>query len=214
MPLPSFGNMSKAALQNRPEIREAGYNVRINQHEAEVALLELLPGIGPLLTANTDTNSYLYNPNWVTAGAKASWNLIKIFTYPQKRAAVEAEAAYLDEKALATAVAIMTEVQVARINYLQSQEKFRVSQELYDVESSILKQMSSSQEAGSIGEHILLRQESRTLLAEAKKDLAYSEYQNAFGMLFVSIGMDFALDATAATSPLRPYPKCWNRIGA
>ena len=123
--LPSFGTMSKFALQKRPEIREAGYNVRINQHEAEVALLELLPGIGPLLTANADTNSYLYNPNWVTAGAKASWNLMKIFNYPQRRAAVEAEAAYLDEKALATAVVIMTEVQVARVNYLQSQERFQ-----------------------------------------------------------------------------------------
>jgi outer membrane protein TolC len=193
--LPSFGAMSKAALQKRPEIREAGYNVRINQREAEVALLELLPGIGPLLTANTDTNSYLYNPNWVTAGAKASWNLMKIFAYPRRRAAVEAEAAYLDEKALATAVVIMTEVQVARVNYLQSQERFRIAQELYDVETSILKQMSSSQEAGSIGEHILLRQDLRALLAEAKKDLAYAEYQNAFGMLFVSMGMDFTQDA-------------------
>ena len=193
--LPSFGTMSKAALQKRPEIREAGYNVRINQREAQVALLELLPGIGPLLTANTDTNSYLYNPNWVTAGAKASWNLMKIFAYPQRRAAVDAEAAYLDEKALATAVAIMTEVEVARVNYLQSQERFRIAQELYDVETSILKQMSSSQEAGSIGDHILLRQELRALLAEAKKDLAYAEYQNAFGMLFVSLGMDFTQDA-------------------
>ena len=120
---------------------------------------------------------------------------MKIFAYPQRRAAVDAEAAYLEEKALATAVAIMTEVQVARVNYLQSQESFRIAQELYDVETSILKQMSSSQEAGSISEHILLRQELRALLAEAKKDLAYADYQNAFGMLFVSIGMDSTQDA-------------------
>ena len=62
--------------------------------------------------------------------------------------------------------------------------------------------MSSSKEAGSIGEHILLRQELRALLAEAKKDLAYAEYQNAFGMLFVSMGLDFTQDGIDGGLPL------------
>jgi outer membrane protein TolC len=190
--LPSFKEMSEIALQRRPELRQAGYDLRVNQREAEIALLELLPSIGPSLSVNTDTNSFLYNHDWVSAGTKASWNLMKILTYPKRKAAVEAEADYLDKKALATAVAIMTEVQVSRINYLHAREKVRIAQEFFEVESSILQQMRSSHEAGSIGEHTLMRQEMRALLAEAKRNLAYADYQNALGMLFVSMGIDVA----------------------
>ncbi len=200
--LPTFGEMTEVALQERPELREAGYNSRVNKREAEIALLELLPGIAPFLSANTDTNSFLYNSNWVSAGAKASWNLMKVFTYPQRRASVEAEANLLDKKALATAVAIMTEVQVSRMNFLRASEKFRIAQEFYSVENKLLKQMSSSHDAGTIGEHTLLRQEMRVLLAEAKRNVAYADYENAFGMLFVSMGTDVARDVLDADLPI------------
>ena len=132
--LPSFDDMTDFALQGRPELRQAGYDKRINREEAQIALLELLPGVAPFISANADTNSFLYNPNWISAGAKASWNLMKIAAYPQRKAAVEAEANYLDKKALATAIAIMAEVEVSRINYLQAREKFRIAQEYYQVE--------------------------------------------------------------------------------
>ena len=42
----------------------------------------------------------------------------------------------------------------------------------------------------------------RALLAEAKRNLAYADYQNAFGILFVTMGFDVADGAVDAHLPL------------
>ena len=200
--LPPAGNMMSFALLQRPELRQAGYSSRINQREAEAALLELLPGITPLLSVDYDSNSFAYEHNWVAAGAKASWNLMKIFSYPRKDAAIQAEGDTLDKKALATAMAIMMQVQVSRLNYSQAKRSFYLAQDLYDVEKKILKQMSSAHAAGSIGGHSLLRQEMRLAAAEAKKGLSYADYESAFGTLFVSLGADIGIDGIDETQPI------------
>jgi outer membrane protein TolC len=201
--LPPAGEMVAAALQQRPELRQAGYGARINQREAEAALLELLPGVAPFLSANTDTNSYLYNSNWVAAGAKASWNLMKLFTYPHKQDAIQAEGDLISQKALAMAMTIMAQVHVSRLNYMQARKKLQAAQELFDVERKILKQMSSARDAGSIGGHSVLRQEMRLALAEVKRDLCYAEYEGASGTLFVSVGADVISDDMDETQPVQ-----------
>ncbi len=88
--------MVRLALQNRPEIRENAYQTRISEQEAEAALLELLPGIQLYAGGNFDSNDFLLNNNWVTWGAKASWNVMKLFQYPARKQLVDAELALND----------------------------------------------------------------------------------------------------------------------
>ncbi len=206
---PSFANrippprrMFPFALLHRPELREAGYNSRINEREAEAALLELLPGLTPFATANYDSNSFAFENNWVTAGAKASWNLMKIFSYGRKDAAIQAKGDALDKQALATAMAVMMQVQVSRLEYYLARKSFNLAEDLYEVESRIFKQMLVAYAAGAIGEQSLLRQELRLAAAEAKKNLRYAEYEDAFGTLFVSLGADIGLYGVDETQPV------------
>ena len=74
----NYPALVKTAMSNRPEFREVLYRMRINQHEADAALIELLPGLQLFAGGNLDSNSFLFNQNWVAWGAKASWNLIKV----------------------------------------------------------------------------------------------------------------------------------------
>ncbi len=192
--MPPARDMMAIALMQRPELRQAGYSSRINQKEALAALLELLPGIAPLLSRDHDSNSFAFENNWVMASAKASWNLMQIFSYPRKKAAIAAAGNALDKKALATAMTIMMQVQVSRYNCALARRRYFLAQELFNVESRILRQMSIAHTAGDIGEHTLLRQELRTLAAAAKRDIRYAEYEGAYGTLFVSLGSGMGLE--------------------
>jgi outer membrane protein TolC len=199
------GEMVRLALQNRPEIREIAYKSRISEQEAEAALLELLPGLQLYAGSNYDTNDFLLDNNWVSWGAKASWNLMKLFKYPAKKQLVEAELDLNEQRNLATTMAIMTQVEVARANYYYLRKSAETAAQYYGIQSKILGQVKSSANSGASSEQSLIREEMNTLVASAEYDLAYSDLQNAFATIYASIGVDpwgDYLDTTADVSAL------------
>lgn len=193
------------ALQNRPELREIAYRGRIEEQEAKAALLELLPGIQLYAGTNYDTNSYLLNNNWISWGAKASWNAMRLFQYPARKKVVDASLALNDQRALAMTMAIMTQVQVARIRYDYLKKSAQTSAEYFFVQSQIRDQVRASARANATSEQTLIREEMNTLIASAEYDIAYSDLQNAFASIYSSIGVDpFGdyLDVTASVGEL------------
>ncbi len=178
------------ALQNRPELREIAYRGRIEEQEVKAALLELLPGIQLYAGANYDTNSYLLSSNWVSWGAKASWNAMRLFQYPARKKVIKAGLALNDQRALAMTMAIMTQVQVAKIRYHYLRKSARTSAEYFYVQSQIRDQIRASARANAASEQSLIREEMNTLVASAQYDIAYSDLQNAFAAIYSSIGVD------------------------
>ena len=182
--------MISAALFNRAELKENAYQRRINEHEAHAALVELLPGIQLYAGDNYDSNKYLDNSSWVTWGAKASWNLVKVFQYPAKRDVVEAQDDLLDARALALTMAVMTQVHVSRIRYMHAARELASARDYYDVQQRLVKQMRAEAAAERISEQTLIREEMNALVAEAKRDIAFAAVQNAYANIFASVGLD------------------------
>lgn len=178
------------ALENRSELREVAYRQRINSREAEVALLEMLPGINVLVGGNGDTNSLLFHSNWIGWGARASWNLMRVFQYPERRKLIGAQDALLDKRALAVTMAIMTQVHVSRIRHALAMREFATANEFRRVQRRLLGQMRSSASAESLSEQTLIREEMNTLVAEVKYDLAHAAVQNARANVYASLGLD------------------------
>ena len=187
MPVPE---MMQTALVNRAEVREVEYQKRINIHDADAAFLELLPGIQLVAGANFDSNDFLLNNNWVNWGAKASWNLIKVFSYPAREAVIDAQSELLDKRTLALSLAIMTQVHVSRVQFMHSRKELMTAQEYRDVQARLLDQIRSEATAGRVSQQTLVREELNTLVAEAKLDLAYSALENSYANVFASMGLD------------------------
>ena len=183
-------DMTAAALLNRPELRDIVYQRRINEREACAALLELLPGIQLYGGDNYDSNKYLDNNQWVTWGAKATWNVMKVFQYPTKQGVIEAQDNLLDARALALTMAVMTQVHVSRIRYVNASRELKTARDYFDVQSRLVGQMRKEAAAERISEQTLIREELNTLVAEAQRDIAYSGAQNSFANIFASIGLD------------------------
>jgi outer membrane protein TolC len=183
-------DMIAAALMNRPELRDIEYQRRINEHEAHAALVELLPGIQLYAGNNWDTNKYLAHDEWVTWGAKASWNVIKVFQYPAKRGVIDGQDSLIDARALALTMAVMTQVHVAHIRYHNASRELVTAREYLEVQTRLVKQMRSEAAAERISEQTLIREELNTLVAEAKRDIAFAAAQNGYAAVFTSIGLD------------------------
>ena len=186
----SFDDMISTAVYNRPELREVEYRKRINLREADAALLEMLPGIQLYSGSNYDSNSFLLNSDWVNWGAKASWNLLKVFAYPARRDVVDLQGDMLNQRSLALTMAVMTQVHVSRIRFMHATKELSTAGEYRDVQHRLLDQMRAEASADRISNQTLIREEMNTLVAEAKYDIAYAQLQNAYANLFSSIGLD------------------------
>jgi outer membrane protein TolC len=205
------------ALRQRSEVRENLYQQRINEHEAQAALLELLPGINLYAAPNYDSNAFLLHNHWVGWGAKASWNLLRAFQYPAKDNVLDTQDQLLKTRALAITMAIMTQVHVSRIRYQHLAGELRIADEYRTVQNRLVRQIRSEAEADRVSEQTLIREELNTLVAEAKYDIAFASLESAYANLFASIGSDVfpALDTkesgiAAIADALR---KRWGDLG-
>jgi outer membrane protein TolC len=198
----SADEMIGTAIRMRPELREVAYQKRINENEAKAAFLELLPGIQVFLGANVDTNTFLFNNNWVAWGAKASWNVMQLFRYPQRAQVVEANDKVIEERALAITMAIIAQVHTSRLKYVHHARELQTHNRYLHVQRSLLGQIRSELAAGKVSEQTLLREEMNTLVAEVKRDIAHANLQNAFANVYASIGLDPYTGAVDLAQPV------------
>jgi outer membrane protein TolC len=202
--------MVAEAIFNRPEIREAAYEKRINEDEAIAAVFELLPGIREYSGDNFDGNEFLLNNNWLSWGTAAAGNLIKIAQLAEKSTIIGNQAAILEQKSLAVTMVVMTQVYVSRTKYKHLLSEFETSKNYVAVQQSLVDQLRAEAAAGSVAEQTLIREEMNLLVSEVERDLSYSELQNAAANLMVSMGLDLQgkdvdlkMDVPALTSHLK-----------
>ncbi|WP_083745628.1 TolC family protein [Variovorax sp. KK3] len=182
--------MMKAALANRPELREVAYRLRINEQDGTVALLRNLPSLRAFIGTNYDSNDFLYNNHWSGVGVRASWNLMSIFRYPADKRVIEAQTEWLGERERALTMAVMTQVHVSRAQFAFARQSLLTAARYSQVQTGINDQVQSAFKARQEGRQRLIREEMNGLLAEVRYDLAYADMQNAFANVYSSVGLD------------------------
>ncbi len=183
-------SLVEAAMIHRPELHEALLKERISAKEANAALLSLLPGIQVFGGANWDSNDLLFNNNWISWGAKASWNAMRVFQYPAIKREGAARRELGRQQALAMTMAVFTQVHASRARFAYSSVILKDANDSYDVQKKILMQVRSSASSNSASEQVLIREEMNTLLSSVKYDVAYADLQNAFANVYSSVGID------------------------
>jgi outer membrane protein TolC len=178
------------ALENRPEIRDAAYRRRINLHEADAALLEMLPGIQLYAGTNNDSNSFLLNDQWLNWGAKASWNLLKVFSYPARRDLIEGQSQLLDQRNLALTMAIMTQVHVSLARIAHGTKELETAKAYHVTQQELLGNIRAEFAANRISEQTLLREELNAAVGEVRYDIAQASLESARGSLIAAMGLD------------------------
>lgn len=178
------------ALRNRPELHQLMYQERVNKRELDVQILAMFPSLKGFVGVDTDTNKFLFNSNWAQYGARASYNLLNVFKIGAIKKQVRAQGDVLRTRELATAMAVMTQVQVARARYALYGSELETARHSHVVQARIMGQIDGGFKAGAISQQTLLREQMNTLVSEVRYDIAYADAQNAYANLYAAMGED------------------------
>lgn len=182
--------MEELSLVHRSELREIAYQQRINAKETKVAILQLLPGINLNIGENYSSNSFLFNNDWLSYGAKVSWNLLNVFKLPATERATEAQEMVLKARKLAMSMAVLTQVHVSLAQYSHSKNEYKTAADYYKTQSKILEQIQAAALTNSVSQQSVIREEMNTLVAEVKYDIAYADLENSYADMYAAIGVD------------------------
>jgi outer membrane protein TolC len=187
--LPAAG-MEEAALLRRPELVEAEYNERIGVLETRKALSRLLPGLEIDLGTHYDNNSFLWNKQWSDAGLRVSWNLFNLFSADKIRGLAQAQLDVARQQRLALNMAVLTQVHVARLDYLGRLKQYELTDDLNKVEQRILHYTRNASTANAQGKLEEVRAAAAAMMSELRLYQNYGALQGAYGQLIATLGLD------------------------
>ncbi|WP_247871826.1 TolC family protein [Azospirillum sp. TSO35-2] len=178
------------ALLNRPELLEESYNQRITADETWRSLLKLLPGIDLNAGLRYDSNSFLLNQRWADYGARVSWNLINLVSAPATKSYLDAQEDLVAFRRQALSMAVLSQVQVAMLQFRELKQEFALTAEQADLDGRIRTQYANVGDAGQVGELGVIQSEVTALLSDLRRDLVFADLHNAYARVMVSAGVD------------------------
>jgi outer membrane protein TolC len=184
------GRLETLALRLRPEMAEEGYRARISQDEARKALVGLLPNLSLDLGRNYDSNRFLVNNTWSSAGLNVALNLVKIFSLPALKRSEEATRAADEARRMAMAMAVLAQTRLAALRYSLVADEFLVWDEAARDDDLIVGYLSASEKVGVDTELELIRSKARAMASHINRDLAYANVEASVARLYNSVGYD------------------------
>lgn len=203
--------MEQIALESRPELRELFYEKRANAKETRAAILQMLPGIELGGNYNYSSNSFLFNSDWMSLGAQLAWNLVSLVSLPAKLDELEAKEQLLDAERLSMSMAVLTQLHVSLAQFSKLMEEHRTALQYQHVQKRIMDQTQIEADLNKVSQHVVIREEMNTLLAEVRYNTIYAELENAYAAIYASMGLDplpanlDAKDLTKLTSALSEH---------
>jgi outer membrane protein TolC len=186
----SLDALEAVALRNRPEIAEEVYKSRISESEARKAMLGIVPRLSVDLTRNYDSNRFLVNNTWTSAGLAIAFNLVRAFSRQALDRTAEAQRELDEARRLAVAMAVITQTRIAAVRYGLLLEEFGVWDEATQDDEQIVSFLASSAEVGIDTELELIRAKARHLVSKINRDLVHANVESALARVYGSVGLD------------------------
>lgn len=183
-------SLDQRALLERPELRAQDYRVRSAMHEITKEKLRLIPGLELLSGVHYDSNSFLVNNSWASYAAQLSLDLMQLVKAPSKIAAAKAGVELEKTKRLALTMAIITQVRLAKLRFLQASKAFNFAEEIKQLDHRIFRQVNQEFIAEKTDRLELIRAKANQIVSMLNYYLSYAEYQNSIGQLLSATGYD------------------------
>ncbi|MCK5692635.1 MAG: TolC family protein [Bacteroidales bacterium] len=186
----SIEALEEQALCRRPELRVEVYQKRISSLEVRKALLGMLPGLEINLGGHYDDNIYLFNDSWLQAGMNLSWNLFKLLSGPVAVKSAEMQEDLAVKRYLATAMMVLTQVNLGHQRYSLARKEYRIAEELDSIHQRQIRHAEAARKAQTGNELEEIRKLASALSARMHRGLTFIELQGSMGRIFHSCGID------------------------
>ena len=183
-------HMEKHALVNRPELIENHYEERISIAETKAGMRSLLPGLNFNAAWTSSSNDYLMNKTNFEYGSSIGANLLNVFRAPRLKEVNEMNTEIIKEQRLALSMAVLSQVHISNIEYQMALDEYETADRYYDVSRKITEQVRNAQKIARFGELELIREEASLLVAELRRDIAFSKVQFSVAQVYTSVGVD------------------------
>ena len=193
-------DMEAYALVYRSELMENRYEERISIAETKAGMRSLLPGLNFNAAWTSSSNDYLMNKSNFEYGSSIGANLLNVFRAPKLEKINKKNTEIIKEQRLALSMAVLSQVHISNIEYQMALEEYETADRYYDVSRKITEQVRNAQKIARFGELELIREEASLLVAELRKDIAYSKVQFSIAQVYTSVGIDVThLESNART---------------
>jgi outer membrane protein TolC len=188
------------ASANNAELRTSFYNARIASQEARRSLLKLFPGLSFSYGTKGSDDSYLIHQHWNEASMQLSFNLLGVFAAPAQMRAADASAALAEQQRMATQMAVLAQVHVARLQYLGALRQFERADAIYNVDRDIAQQVGRREEAQTLTKLDRVSQQATTILSLLRRYQALAQVHAAAGKLQATLGLEPVVGQTRSAS--------------
>nr|VFJ89459.1 MAG: Outer membrane protein TolC [Candidatus Kentron sp. H]VFJ90988.1 MAG: Outer membrane protein TolC [Candidatus Kentron sp. H]VFJ97313.1 MAG: Outer membrane protein TolC [Candidatus Kentron sp. H] len=194
LPIPSLRltmeELEQRALRDHPALREAHYQTRFAAEEAQKEIKRMFPGLEFSFGPEYDTNKYLHNQSWLSAGAAVSWNLFNLFSAPRRIETAKQKKELADRQRLELSVALLTRLYVGYAQYELDVEDFQLAACLEDVGAKLNDIKERSVRARASNKLELIRSRVDLLRLQLERTIKYAELQASVALLKESSGMN------------------------
>ena len=184
------------ALLLNPDLRESLYNARIANEETKRVMLRMFPGLSFNYGLNKSTDSYLINDRWQEAGLQISFNLLGLLSLPAQRQLADAGVKLADQRRLATQMAVLTQLHVARLQFANAVHQYERAQSIANVDQRISEQVGNQVQADKLNPLERVSQQTATILSVLRRYQALSNMQAAGSRLQATLGMEPVIEGS------------------
>lgn len=185
--------LEEIALNSRPELYGADSDNVVAINEVRAAFVQFFPGLELFSGTHEDADKFLVNHLWVHAGLRTAWNLLSIPGHAADKKAAEARVVLTEETRVGLSLAILTQVNIAYIQYIQVMEQYSLQQEQAQIRD---KALYATQKGYDYGEQTildLLSAQNDALAGMVDTWQAYASMQVALEQVNNSIGQPLLL---------------------
>lgn len=187
----SLAVLEDTALMGRPELREEDYRKRISGNEARRQMMQVFPNLTLGIGTQYDSNSLLYNNNWVESSARLSWNLLRLLSAPSVQKAGEQQIEVDNARRQALSMAIITQTRIAALRYQMARSDLDLANKSVDVDGRVVSVARSGVSLKTETQLELVRASARAAVSKYQRAIAYANAQAAYARVLHSLGQDF-----------------------
>ena len=177
------------AYQNRPEIRQALYQTDLTKLKNEEDLWRHLPAMRFFLGANHNTNSFVLNQDFASAGLNLSWDLLRLGQIGETKRNGKIALAEQERQTEILASAVMAQVMIAREQMHKLDYDLTLAWKALSVQGEITQDLNADVASGKQPETYLVKEELMRELSYIREQMARAELHTAKARLEQSIGI-------------------------
>ncbi|HSV82050.1 MAG TPA: TolC family protein [Ramlibacter sp.] len=189
--------LEEHALVQNAELREGMYNARIARAETRRVLLKLFPGLSFNYGVRHSTDSFLINQTWNETGAQLSLNLLGLLSAPAAKELADAGVALADQQRMATQMAVLAQLHIARLLYGNAARQFERADALATVNGRITEHVTNQANASKLSRQERVAQQTSGILSLLRRYQALANAQAAASRLQATLGLEPKLDVDA-----------------